>query len=448
MDSQVGVRTVSGSLWRALSALAVPALLMQVVQTIGFLGEVYFVSRLGKVATAAVGLVGELSWLLSTLTTLVTVSTTTLMAQRWGAGDVSGARTVMRAAIAQSVLFGALAFWVWFVRHFVWQSLGADVTVRRTAEVYLLVALLTFPLMNLASGYGAIARGLGDMRTPLFISAAATGMQLGLNAFLTPLWGIAGAAMALAASRLVAVALFVWHFLRHPLTSDTPEVTIRQSDYHRDLLRLGIPAGAQTLLWALASFAFFAMLNRMEEGTAAVAAFTIGLRIESAAFMIALAFAMATQTLVGQNVGAGQWHRAWKGTWQATLWCLVVMIPVCVVLFFGAERLSAHFATDPTTHRYAAAYLRVAALAEPFWALSMTTGAALQGAGDTRTPAFIAILTQWLFVLPLTYAFCLVKGNSPLMAWWLVGASGFLTGVITAVAFVAFGERHGRRLFA
>jgi len=154
MDSQVGVRTVSGSLWRALSALAVPALLMQVVQTIGFLGEVYFVSRLGKVATAAVGLVGELSWLLSTLTTLVTVSTTTLVAQRWGAGDVSGARTVMRAAIAQSVLFGALAFWVWFVRHFVWQSLGADVTVRRTAEVYLLVALLTFPLMNLASGYG------------------------------------------------------------------------------------------------------------------------------------------------------------------------------------------------------------------------------------------------------------------------------------------------------
>jgi Na+-driven multidrug efflux pump len=68
----------------------------------------------------------------------------------------------------------------------------------------------------------------------------------------------------------------------------------------------------------------------------------------------------------------------------------------------------------------------------------MTTGAALQGAGDTRTPALIAILTQWLFCIPLTYLLCVLKGHSPIVAWWLVGASGFLTGAVTATAFVLF----------
>jgi Na+-driven multidrug efflux pump len=83
---------VNTSLGRELLRLVLPALLMQVVQTVGWLGEAVFVSRLGKVELAAIGLVGEITWLLSTLTTIVTVSATTLVAQRWGAGDLAGAR--------------------------------------------------------------------------------------------------------------------------------------------------------------------------------------------------------------------------------------------------------------------------------------------------------------------------------------------------------------------
>jgi Na+-driven multidrug efflux pump len=100
---------VNTSLGRELLRLVLPALLMQVVQTVGWLGEAVFVSRLGKVELAAIGLVGEITWLLSTLTTIVTVSATTLVAQRWGAGDLAGARGFMRAAVQQAILFGLLA---------------------------------------------------------------------------------------------------------------------------------------------------------------------------------------------------------------------------------------------------------------------------------------------------------------------------------------------------
>ena len=441
MDSKMGAIAVSGDLRRALLALALPALLMQIVQTAGWIGEVYFVGKLGKIETAAIGLVGEISWLLSTLTTLVTVSATTLAAQKWGAGDKSGVKAVTVVAAQQSVFFGFFALTIWFLRDFVWAMMGAALEVRKVAQTYLLASLLTFPLMNLAASLGAVLRGIGDMKTPLLVSAIATGVHLLMNATLTPVWGISGAAVALALSRVVAVALFAFWLWKSPIREVPSTVVKWNSDYHRELLSLGIPAGAQTLFWSLASVVFFSLLNRLPDGTAAVAAFTIGIRIESAAFMVAIAFAMATQTIVGQNVGANQWKRAWAGTWHSTLWCILSILPICFTLFVASRWLVSQFTTDPLTKNYAAHYLQVAAIAEPFWALSMTTGAALQGAGDTRTPALIAILTQWLFALPLTYAFCVVGSQSPKVAWWIVGASGFLTGAITAVAFVVFWKR-------
>lgn len=441
MDSKADGIVVSGDLKRALSALALPALLMQIVQTAGWLGEAYFVGKLGKVETAAIGLVGEISWLLSTLTTLVTVSATTLAAQRWGAGDKSGAKAVMLAAAQQSFFFGIFALTVWFLRDLIWGAMGAAEEVRKTAQLYLLASLLSFPLMNLAASFGAVLRGIGDMKTPLLVSTVATGVHLGLNATLTPAFGISGAAAALATSRVVAVAIFALCLKRSPLNSVSSPFIGWSSDYHRELLSLGIPAGAQALFWSLASVVFFSLLNRLPDGTAAVAAFTIGIRIESAAFMVAIAFAMATQTIVGQNIGANRWRRAWIGTWHSTFWCIVVILPICAVLFCASDWLAGKFSTDPLTKSYAAYYLRVAAIAEPFWALSMTTGAALQGAGDTRTPALIAILTQWLFALPLTYVFCILGGHSTKVAWWIVGVSGFLTGIITATAFIVLWRR-------
>jgi len=429
---------VNTSLGRELLVLVLPALLMQIVQTAGWLGEAVFVSKLGKVELAAIGLVGELTWLLSTLTTIVTVSATTLVAQKWGAGDMAGVREFTKAAVQQAILFGLLASATWLLRDLIWQGMGAETSVRKAAEFYLLVALVSFPFMNLAASWGAAFRGIGDMRTPFFVSAIATSCHLLANALLTPIWGLKGAAAALAFSRIVALMAYALFIRKSPLNAATDKLVTWDGGYHRELLRLGIPAGAQNFFWAFGSVVFYSLLNRARDGTEAVAAFTAGIRVESVAFMIAMAFGMATQTIVGQSVGADNWKRGWQGTWLSTFWCIIVILPICAVLFFASDWLASHFSTDPTTHRYTAYYLKVAALAEPFWAISMTTGAALQGAGDTRTPALIAILTQWLFCIPLTYLLCVHKGHSPIVAWWLVGASGFLTGVVTAAAFMLF----------
>ncbi len=426
---------VSGSLAQALSTLTVPTLLAQIAQTVGWLSEVYFVSQLGEAATAAVGAVGQVGWVLTVLTIMVSVGATTMTAQRWGAGDADGAKSVTIVTLQQGIFFSVVAMLIWIVREPFWQWLGITPGVQRLATAYFAVALFSFPFMSLAFSLMALYRGIGDMMTPLFATLAGVVVQLLLNMILVPLWGIKGAAAALAISRSVALLWLAQRFWGSPLYLPTRNLLGWRPQLHRELLSLGIPAGLQSLLWSLASIVYFAILAHTQNSTAVIAALTAGLRLEALAFMPGLAFATATQTLVGQNVGARQWERARKGAWQASFWCVAVMTLMSVVFLTAADWLANRFTTDPLTHRYIATYLRINALGEPFLGLGMTLSGALRGTGDTRTPALIGIATHWMMRLPATYWLCHGLGYDAVAAWWTMSLSTIFGGVLTAWAF-------------
>lgn len=440
MEDKPDAIAVSGSLAQALSALTVPTLLAQIAQTVGWLSEVYFVSQLGEAATAAIGAVGQVGWVLMVLTMMVSVGATTMTAQRWGAGDTNGAKAVTVVTLQQGILFSIAAMLLWIVREPLWRWLGIEPSVQRLATDYFAVALLSFPIVSLAFSLMALYRGIGDMMTPLFATLAGVAVQLLLNIILVPLWGIAGAAAALAISRSVALLWLAKRFRHSALCLPIRNLLGWLPQLHRELLSLGIPAGLQSLLWSLASTLYFAILAHTQNSTAAIAALTAGLRLEALAFMPGIAFATATQTLVGQNVGARQWERARKGAWQATWWCVAIMALMASVFLIGADWLAARFTDDHLTHRYIANYLRINALGEPFLGLGMTLSGALRGAGDTRTPAIIGIFTQWLLRLPATYWLCHGLGYDAVAAWWTMSLSTIVSGILTAWAFARVKE--------
>jgi MATE family multidrug resistance protein len=434
MQQRASVIT-TGSTLAALTMLTLPSLLTQIGQTIGWLGEAYFVGQLGTVAVAAIGAVGQVGWVLMVVTMMVGVGATTLVAQRWGAGDVNGAREVTVAAFQQSVLFSLPILLLWFFRHIVWTLLGVPPSVQRLADAYFAVALASFPVQSVAFSLMAVYRGMGDMVTPLWATFVGVVLQLAINALLVPRWGIGGAGMALALSRLGALGVLLWRFHRCPLSVPARHFVARCWGQHRSLLALGIPAGLQSLLWSLASMLYFTILAHTPSRESAIAALTVGLRIEAIAFMPGIAFGMAAQTLVGQCVGAKQWRRAEKGAWQAAVGCAVTMGLMALVFFVAADWLAMRFAKDALTRHYIAAYLRINALSEPLLGISMSLGGALRGLGDTMTPAVLGVLTQWLLRLPATYWLCHGLGYDALAAWWTMSLSTIVNGVLMAVAF-------------
>lgn len=435
MGESVDAVAVRGSLRHALSVLTIPTLFAQVAQTAGWLGEAYFVKQLGDEAVAAVGAVGQVGWILTVFTMMVSVGSTTLAAQRWGAGDLDGVKRVVTATLQQAIFFGLLAMGLWFFRTPIWTWLGIEPQVRKLADAYFSVTLLSFPLMSLAFSLIALYRGIGDMVNPLFATLAGVLGQLLICALFVPKFGIEGAALALGISRMFVLIWLLVQFNHSQLKAAALKLKGWHPQEHRQLLALGIPSGLQSFFWSLASTVYFGILAHTKESTAALAALTAGLRIEALAFMPGIAFGMAAQTLVGQNIGAGQFSRALKGAWQAAIWCSFVMGLVGVFFFVASDWLAARFTNDPLTHHYIATYLRINSFAEPFLALGMSLSGALRGLGDALSPAVIGIATQWLLRLPATYILCHKFGYDAVGAWWTMSLSTIVSGILTAHVF-------------
>ncbi len=422
-------------LGRVVGVLAIPTLFAQVAQTFSWLGEIYFVSHLGDRATAAVGAVGQLGMLLMVLTMMVSTSTTTLIAQKWGGNDIQGARRVAASALQQGFLFGLLAWLIWPTRIYVWSFLRLSPPVAGSADTYLVGALAAALPFSLSFALMALFRGIGDMVTPLISVLIAVFSHLSLAALLVPLWGLWGAGIALFLSRLFSL-IYLWRRLHNsPLSASFSLLKERDRAVHRDLLRLGLPAGAGALSMSLAQTAYFAIISRSPHPLIAQAALTAGMRIEALAFMPGIAFSITAQTLVGQNIGAGQWDRARQAAWQTAGYCILIMTSIAAVFFLFAGPIAETFTRDSATARAIASYLRINALSEPFLALGMAIGGALRGAGDTFSPALIGIFSLWIARMPLAYWLCAVARKDVEAAWWVMSLSTVLSGVLTGLVF-------------
>jgi len=151
--------------------------------------------------------------------------------------------------------------------------------------------------------------------------------------------------------------------------------------------------------------------------------------------MPGVAYGRAATTLVGQSLGAGRPDRAERSGWLCTWQAMAVILAMSALFFLLAPVIAGWFTQDARVAALTASYLRVNALGEPFLALSIVLGGALQGAGDTRFAAVASILTMWVVRLPLTHWLCLTLGLGATAAWWVMSATMALQGLMIAAWF-------------
>jgi len=286
-----------------------------------------------------------------------------------------------------------------------------------------------------------IFRGLGDMRTPLIIMIVTTVIGLlfdwllifGVGPF--PRLGVAGAGMATDFSRIAAMVLFFIYLPKSHLKTVVQGSWRPHWNWFARILNIGTPAGVQGLLRTGASVAYFSVLGLTPEGTYAIAALTIGLRMEALAFMPGAAFGTAATAMVGQNLGARQPERAERAAWASAWQGIIIMgvVGTCFIAF--AYPISRLFTTDQRVLPLAAQYLMINGISEPFFALAMVLTGALQGAGETRLPTAATIATNWAIRLPLTYYLAITLGMGALGAWISMSGTSILLGFATLAVF-------------
>jgi putative MATE family efflux protein len=170
-------------------------------------------------------------------------------------------------------------------------------------------------------------------------------------------------------------------------------------------------------------------------GSAALAGYTIAIRVVLFALLPSWGLGNAAATLVGQNLGAGHPDRAEQAVWRAALYNLVFLGVVGLAFVVLGPEIVRLFTADPVVVGEGGRCLRIVAAGFPFYAYGMVVSQAFNGAGDTNTPTRINLYCFWLFEIPFAFVLARTFGAGPTGAYLAIAAAFSAMAVLSVVIF-------------
>lgn len=398
----------TGSISRALLALAGPIVAANVLQTLYQLIDTFWVGRLGAAAVAAVSVSFPIIFVTISLGGGLSIAGAILVAQHYGAGNME---TVDHVSAQTLLAVGAFSAVIAVVGYVVADPLMAlfspDAVVHEMATSYLRISFIGLVSVFLYFVVQSLMRGVGDVRTPLWIVAATVLLNFVLDPLFIMGWGpvpglgVAGAAVATVLTQTLAAAIGIWvltmgRFGIHLHLRDLvrPDLALM-----RRILRLGIPSSIEQSARGL-SFAVM-MLLVSGFGTTVLAAYGIGTRVMSFIIIPALGFSMAATTLVGQNVGAGRPERADRTARTSMAVAFATMTAAGVLLFlFATPIIRAFVPGEEDVIAAGATFLRIIALSFGFVGVQQVFTGAMRGAGNTSGALVLTVVSLWMLLFP------------------------------------------------
>ncbi len=433
-----------GPVGRAILLLAIPMVLEMVMESAFAITDAFFVSRLGVDAVATVGFTEAMITIVFAIAIGMAMATTAMVSRRIGEKDRDGARV----AAVQAILLGIGCSLLIAVPGALFAAdllrlMGGGPELVSFGSGYTRVLLGGCVTVMLIFLINAVFRGAGDPALAMRALWLANGCNIlldpclifGLGPF--PELGVAGAAVATTMGRGIGVAYQLWM-----LASGKGRIRIRLQDIRvvppvmLRLMRVSVGGVMQFLIGTSSWVVLVWIIGRF--GSAAVAGYTIAIRIVVFAILPSWGLANSAATLMGQNLGAGQPDRAETSVWRAALYNVVFLLTVAVVFITWAEPVIRIFTTDPDVIRHGVSCLRWVSYGYGFYAYGMVMVQAFNGAGDTTTPTVINFFCYWLFQIPLAY----VLSATTLGPTGAFAAITLAESLIAVVGILAF--RRGR----
>lgn len=404
------VDMTAGAVAPKLLNLAWPLVVGNLLQTVYNLADLFWVGRVDSAAVAAVSLMFPLTYLFISTAMGITAATIALVSQHVGAGDDRQADLVVAQTIVLTVVVSTvLAVLGWAFRGEILSLMGAEDAVFDAALAYIEVIFFALPLTFLFFAFRGSLQGAGDTKTAMWLIVVSAGVNVIVDPFLIlgwgpfPAMGARGAGWATFIARAFAAGAGVYVLLRGGfgvrlrIQDLVPDPTVL-----RRLIGIGSPAAIDG--WARSSAAVVMAAFVTPFGTAAIAAYGIGVRLMSVTWTVAGAIGQATATGVGQNLGANTPDRAARVTWVATGTTMGLLTATAAVAVLFPEPLVGVFDDNPAVVAEGKNFLWIIA---PAWALfggTMVLQGAFRGAGQTGVAMALSLLSRWVFRLPVAIA--------------------------------------------
>ena len=398
-----------GSLNRAILLLAIPMVLELVLESLFAVVDVFWVGRLGADAVATVGLTESLLSLVFAVGLGLSLSTTAMVARRIGEKDPQGAAVAGVQAIAIGIAFSiAVGLPCFIFAPNLLRLMGATPQVVAVGSGYARIALGGSGAIMLLFLNNAIFRGAGDAAIAMRLLWVSNIINLVLDPCLIFGWGpfpklgVTGAALATFSGRSIGV---LYQFYRLMRGSERIRILRKQIRIELSvLLRLLRVSLTGILQFAIAHTSWIGLVRIISIfGSAALAGYTIAIRIVIFVLLPSWGLSNAAATLVGQNLGAKQPDRAETSVWRTGFYNMIFLGVIGLFFVIFATPIVQLFTQDPAVVPLAAKCLRILSYGNVGYAYGMVMLQAFNGAGDTITPTIVNLFGFWLLEIPLAY---------------------------------------------
>ncbi|HEX6686792.1 MAG TPA: MATE family efflux transporter [Candidatus Limnocylindrales bacterium] len=386
---------------KQIARLAIPALVILAAEPIYVLVDTAVVGHLGSTPLAALSVGGGVLTLVAWLGTVLAYGTTGRSARQFGAGDREAA---VREGVQASWIALGTGLFVAIAAQFAAGPLaallagGGDPAVSSLAAEWMRVAALGAPGLMLATAGNGWLRGIQDTRRPLsYVVGAFTLSAILCPIFVYPLgFGLVGSAIANVVAQTLAGILFVRALVAEKIDlRPRPAVMGQQLVVARDLVLRGLAFQA-CFLSATAVVARF--------GTTALAAHQIALQLWFFCALILDAVAIAAQSLIGAELGAGRDGEARQLANRITLIGAASGGALGVLILAGALVVPGWFTSDPAVHEQAMIAWPWFVAMTPLGGIVFALDGVLIGAGDVRYMRNLTLVAALGGFLPAVWA--------------------------------------------
>ena len=373
------VDMINGKTLKKMILFSIPIIFTSVFQLLFNTVDVIVVGRFsGSSALAGVGATSSLINLLISLLIGISMGISVVMGKYCGARDYENASDTVHNAIGLALISGTILLFV-------------GILVSKP-----MLHLMGTPdeIINLS----ALLRSIGDTKRPLFFLIKSGILNVILNLFFVTVlhMSVAGVAIATIISQYVSAFMLI-KFLKNSvgyMHLDFKKIKL-QRDKVKNILRIGLPAGLQGIVFGISSVLIQSSINTF--GSLVIAGNTAAINIESFVYMSMNAFYQSTLSFTSQNMGAKKYHRLDKILLQG----LGIVTVVGFVLGVGAYALGnillGIFTDKPEVIMYGLNRMKIISVTYLLCGLMDVTVGSLRGMGYSILPMIVSLTGVCLF---------------------------------------------------
>lgn len=402
------VDMTQGSIARHIITFALPLLVGNIFQQLYNTVDTWVVGNfVNNEAYAAVGTVGPVVNMLIGLFIGLSAGAGVVISQFYGAHREEEVQKTVHTAILMTLIM-AVAFSIIGIAMTptMLNLMKMPENVIPEATTYLTIyfgGIIGLMLYNIGSG---ILRAVGDSQRPFYflVVCAVLNTVLDLLFVLQFNMGVAGVALATVLSQCTSAVLVMITLLK---SNSSIRLQFKKLRIHwavlKKIFHVGVPAALQMCITSFSNIFVQSYINFF--GDDCMSGWTTYAKVDQLLFLPMQSISLASTTFVGQNLGSNQPERARQGVSISIRLALAATAILCVPVVIFAPEIVAFFNNKPEVVEYGALLLR---WLSPFYLLccyNQIYSGALRGAGNTKAPmvimllSFVAFRQAYLFVM-------------------------------------------------